>query len=163
MTATRSGEGPAEDRRRLAGFGGPLLGLLGIEFLLGMALALFTTLPSSSLPQLLASSPLLDVHLIVAALLIGFASNILRVSIRSGERGAVGFAALGLVSAVVAVGAGLSFVFGGQSPLASFAMSVGFVGMVVEAGYLLRLPALRSTAPGDASPRRGGAGAREAP
>jgi hypothetical protein len=125
------------DRARLARFGAPLLGLLGVEFLLGMTLDQFVSLPTGSPASILAASPVLDVHLVVGALLLGFAGNILRVSIRLQERRTVAFAAVGLLSAVLAVGAGFAFAFGGQTAIDSFAMSVGFLGMVVEAGYLL--------------------------
>jgi hypothetical protein len=123
---------------QLARFGPPLLGLLAIEFLLGMALNLFVTLPTGSPLHILESSPLLIVHAVVGVLLLGFASNIVRWSVRAGEGIAVAFSVLGLLSAVLAIGAGFAFAFGDQSAVASYSMSVGFVGLVVEAGYLLR-------------------------
>jgi hypothetical protein len=126
-----------DDRTRLARFGGPLLGLLGVEFLLGMGLDQFVSLPTGTPAQVLAGSPLLDVHLVVGALLLGFAANILRTSIRAHEPRTMVVASVGLVSAVVAVATGLAFAFAGQAAVDSYVMSVGFLGMVVEAGYLL--------------------------
>jgi hypothetical protein len=137
MSAGSTSPARAADRASLARFGGPLLGLLGVEFLLGMTLDQFVTLPTGSPAMLLATSPILDVHLVLGALLLGFAANILRVSVRVRERRTIAFSVLGLLSALLAVGTGLAFAFAGQAALDSYAMSVGFLGMVVEAGYLL--------------------------
>ena len=43
------------------------------------------------------------------------------------------------MSGVAAFLAGLSFAFGDPTSAASYAMSVGFAGLVAEAGYLLYL------------------------
>lgn len=137
MNARQGPVSLASDRVRLARFGAPLLGLLGVEFLLGMTLDQFVALPTGTWTAILAASPLLDLHLVLGVLLLGFAGNILRISTRMRERRAIAVAALGFLSAVIAVGAGLQFAFGGQAAIDSFAMSVGFLGMVVEAGYLL--------------------------
>jgi hypothetical protein len=122
---------------RLATLGVPMLGLLAVEFLLGMALALYVVLPSGSPLTILASSPLLWVHILVGFLLIGITANAFRWTLHGAPRAAQLMTALGLVSAVGAFLAGMAFAFGDQSATASYAMSVGFVGVLVDAGYLL--------------------------
>lgn len=141
---------PAPSRRRrspeetLAFLGIPLLVLLAIEFLLGMALALFVNLPAKPAIGVLLSSPWLILHVIVGVMILGITGNALRLSVRLRERRTALVTALGLLSAVVAIAAGLSFAFGGQDAGASFAMSVGFVGVLAEAGFLLIRPSISS-------------------
>jgi hypothetical protein len=129
---------------RLARLGPPFLGLVAIEFLLGMSLNLFVTLPSGSPEHILAASPVLDVHLLFGVLLLGIAANAVHLAAAARTRPAVLVTVLGLLSGLAAFGAGLSFAFGDQSAGASYAMSVGFVGLLLEAGYLLHI---RSTLP----------------
>lgn len=131
--ATRPGSG------RPVSLGAAMLGLLVLEFLLGMALALFVTLPSGSPLTILASSPLLAVHVVVGLALIAITANALRWTLGSASNTAKGVATLGLVSAVGAFLAGMAFAFGDQSAIASYAMSVGFAGVLLDAGYLLSL------------------------
>lgn len=139
--------GPA----RLAALGGPMLGLLIVEFLLGMALALFVTLPSGSPLTVLAASPLLWVHIVVGFLLIGIAGNALRWALTGAPRLARVITAIGFVSAVGAFLAGMAFAFGDQSPAASYTMSVGFAGVLADSGYLLaRGPQLVASGAGGA-------------
>jgi hypothetical protein len=123
---------------RLGFLGLPLVALLSVEFLLGMGLNLFVTLPGGAPLAILASSPTLVAHVIVAVLLLGLAANILRTALRDGQRRDVLVASLGLLSGAVAFGAGLSFTFAGGSDGVSYAMSAGFLGMVLEAAYFLR-------------------------
>jgi hypothetical protein len=127
----------ARKRALLAVLGIPYLALVLTEFLLGMGLALFVTLPAGSPVQILESAPLLDVHFAVGFLLLGIAARTLALSVTLRDRRAVGFTALGLVSGVGAFVAGLDFAFGGQSASASYVMSVGFVGLLTAAAYLL--------------------------
>lgn len=126
-------------RAGLARLGPPFLGLVTVEFLLGISLNLFVTLPSGSPATILASSPLLDVHLLVGLLLLGIATNAFRLSRRESGRAPAVVTGLGLLSGLGAFGAGLSFAFGSPSAVASFAMSAGFVGLMLEAAYLLSL------------------------
>ena len=132
MSASAPG-GPA----RLAALGGPMLGLLVVEFLLGMALALFVTLPSGGPLTVLAANPLLWVHIAVGFLLIGITANALRWALAGAPRTAQVITAIGFVSAVAAFLAGMAFTFGDQSAAASYAMSVGFAGVLADSGYLL--------------------------
>ena len=136
---------------RLRALGAPFLGLVVIEFLLGMSLNLLVTLPTGSPATILESSPLLDLHVVLGVLLLGISGNAVRLASRSGAPRAIGVTLLGLVSGFTAFGAGLAFAFGDQSPAASYAMSVGFVGLLITAGYLLSLRA----APNDVSSHRG--------
>lgn len=134
-----SGPSPAAPvARRISSLGAPMLGLLVVEFLLGMALALFVTLPSGGPVAVLEGAPLLWIHIAVGFLLIGISANALRWAIAAGEGTVRAVTALGLASAVGAFLAGMAFAFGDQSPVASYAMSVGFVGVLIDAGYLLQ-------------------------
>lgn len=143
---------PAPPRpSRLATLGGPMLGLVVVEFLLGEALALFGTLPTGSPVTILASSPLLWVHILVGFLVVGITANALRWALAGAPRSAKAVTALGFVSAIGAFLAGMAFAFGDQSPAASYAMSVGFVGVLIDAGYLLaRGPQLAASGVGPA-------------
>lgn len=129
--------GMAPDRTRLSYLGVPLLGLLAVQFLLGMDLNLYVTLPTGSPGAILESNLVLLLHVAVAVLLLGLGANIVRVAIRAGVRRDVAVSLLGLASLAVAFAAGLWFAFGTGGNAASFAMSGGFVGAVLEAGYLL--------------------------
>ncbi len=131
---------PDPDRlARLGQLGPPYLALVLIEFLLGMLLNLFAALPSGSPTSILAASPLLDVHVAIGVLLLGIGANSVRLASATRSRAALVVSSVGVVSGVGAVVAGMAFAFGSQSPLASFAMSVGFVGLLVAAGYLTNL------------------------
>lgn len=144
---------PAGPRSRLGSLGGPFLALVVLEFLLGMALNLFGSLPTGSPWAVLTSSPLLDVHLVVGFLLLGIAANAVRTSVLARLRGALIVTSLGFLFGLAAFFAGLSFAFGDPSSGASYAMSVGFAGLVVEAGYLLQLGTSRAADPASAGGR----------
>lgn len=142
-------------RAGLARLGPPFLGLVTVEFLLGISLNLFVALPTGSPTSVLAASPLLDVHLLVGLLLLGIATNVFRLALREKRRAPAVVTGLGLLSGLGAFAAGLSFAFGSPSAAASFAMSAGFVGLMLEAAYLLSLRRAVD------SPMRGGAPATE--
>ncbi len=160
MNARSRSPGSVADPERLARLGPPLLGLIVIEFLLGMAVNLFVTVPTGGGASVLGASAVLDAHLVVAVLLIGISANALRLGLRSGRRAAVALTVVGFLGAVGASLAGLA-VLGGSGPGASYAMSVGFAALLIEAGYLLRR-ALPSGAPSE-RPSAGAAGARMPP
>lgn len=126
-----------EADERLGRLGIPLLVLLSIELLLGMALNLFVSVPGGNPAGALAVSPVLDLHVVIGVLLLGLLSNILRWALRSRDRIAVGIAGAGAGSGAVAFAAGLLFTFGSQSAGASYGMTVGFVGLMLEAAYLM--------------------------
>jgi hypothetical protein len=118
----------------------PLLALLAVEFLLGMALNLFIAVPPGSPASILESSPWLDVHIAVGLMLLGLLGRIVALGARQRDPSTTIAGAIGLASGVGAFLAGLSFAFGGGSPAASFVMSVGFAGLLVSAAILLRPP-----------------------
>jgi hypothetical protein len=124
-------------RTGLAALGPPFLGLVAIEFLLGMALNLYVALPSGSPLHILEAAPLLDVHFLFGVLLLGVSARAVGLAVRAADRPALAFTALGLLSGVAAFLAGLEFAFGGGSASASYIMSLGFVGLLITAGFLL--------------------------
>lgn len=120
--------------------GAPLwmLGLLGVQFLLGMGVNFYVALPSGGMTEMMNSgpSPLLVVHMMLGMALGAGALLTLWFARQHGRRP--------IVCAVVAlggvVGAGISgmvFVTGGHSDVASFLMSGGF--LVAVAGYVAEL------------------------
>ncbi len=139
MTAALLPGGTPDRLLRLQALGFPFLGLLAVEFLLGMLLNLLVPLPSGSPSSILQASPLLDIHVVFGLLLLGISVNALRLAAGARHLRATVFTGLGMASGVAAFAAGLDFAFGGQSAGASYAMSVGFIGLLLEAGYLLHL------------------------
>jgi hypothetical protein len=115
----------------------PLLVMLAVEFLLGMTLNLFVTIPAHAPPSILVTTPILLVHVLVGLLLIGTSARAVLLSRQANDRQAFRVSIFTLGSILVAFAAGLSFVFGPASPFASFAMSVGFTGAFLGAGLLL--------------------------
>jgi hypothetical protein len=112
--------------------------LLAIEFLLGMVLALFVTLPTNpGVVAVLTSTPVLDLHIVVALLLIGISVRAVALARGVPDRLPMAAASIALLSSIVATGAGWEFAFHGQNPDASFVMAVGFLGVLVGA-FLLR-------------------------
>lgn len=139
MTAVEP-PGRAPDRRAratLASLAGPIFGLLSIEFIFGMALALYLPPASSGGASIVTSSPVLALHILVAVFLVGITSRALVLALRLGDRRASAAAGLGVLSSLGAFLAGLWFTFGGQTPNASFAMALGFLGVTVAAALLL--------------------------
>jgi hypothetical protein len=154
----RIGEGPASRRDvtldRLAI--GMFL-LLAVEFVLGMILALFASLPTgASTVTLLSSAPVLDLHIVLAVLIIGISARALVLAFRAPGSLARWASGLALGSALVATFAGVAFAFGGQDPSASMVMAVGFLGILLGAfllrGYATATPQLHGP---DVPPTRG--------
>jgi hypothetical protein len=111
-----------------------MLLLLSIEFVLGMALGLFVSLPSGGgVVAILGSYPVLDLHILIALFIIGISARALALSRGEPGRGALYASTLALLSALVATIAGWEFAFRGQSPDASFIMAMGFLGVLVGA------------------------------
>ncbi|MCI4325067.1 MAG: hypothetical protein L3K00_04180 [Thermoplasmata archaeon] len=112
--------------------------LLAIEFVLGMALALLVGLPTGAgVVSVLASAPVLDLHIVVALLLVGISLRALALARADPDRWAWVAAGVALGSALLATGAGWTFAFDGQAPVASLVMAVGFLGVLFGA-FLLR-------------------------
>lgn len=120
--------------------------LLAIEFLLGMALALFVSLPmGAGVVAVLTSSPVLDLHILLAVFLIGISARATALARGRSERTLLSASGLALASSLVATAAGWSFAFDGQAPVASFVMSLGFLGVLLGAFVLHRHPGDRET------------------
>jgi hypothetical protein len=136
MMATKANG--ADPVARLGVLGIPFAILLAIEFLLGMTLNLFVALPSGGgAGSILVSDPILVLHLLVGLLPLGLTGRALAMALRLHRPRLVAVTALGLISVVVAFLSGLSFMLGGQSAGASFAMSAGFAGAFLAAALLL--------------------------
>jgi hypothetical protein len=148
---------PGDPLLRLGALGLPFLGLVAIEFLLGISLNLFVSLPTGSPPAILESSPVLDVHVAFGLFLLGIATNALLLAAAAKRPRAILVTSLGLVAGVGAFGAGVAFAFGDPSAVASYVMSLGFVGLLFEAGYLLSLRPLGSALQSARSSSLGGA------
>jgi hypothetical protein len=142
--------------RRAGQLGPAFLGLVVLEFLLGMSLNLFVSLPTGTPAQILAASPVLDAHVVFGVLLLGISANALRFAAGARSARAALVTGLGLASGILAFGAGLAFAFGSPTATASYAMSVGFVGLLIEAGYLLSLRAEPARQLAVAAPAPGG-------
>ncbi|MCI4345426.1 MAG: hypothetical protein L3K07_01530 [Thermoplasmata archaeon] len=132
------GEAPEQRRgTHVRTLGIPLLILLAAEFLLGMALNLFGSLPGGSALTVLESSPILVLHIILGVLLVGTSARVLALGRRLRDRRATASGALALLSSLLAFLAGMAFTFNGGSAAASYLMSVGFTGVLVGAALLL--------------------------
>jgi hypothetical protein len=112
-------------------------GLLGPQFVLGMILNLFVTLPSDgSLSGISASSlTVLVLHIILAFVIVAVAIAMIVISVRTGSRAAVSG------SLIVALGVITSFVSGrvflsGQDNIDSLIMAMGFLVATVGAGMI---------------------------
>ncbi len=123
----------------------PMVILLAVEFLLGMALNLFVAVGNGSAVAVLSSNPVLVAHVVVALLLLGLSGRAVVGSFRYPVRSLRVGAALALVSSVAATLAGSSFTFGGQNGWASYGMSVAFLGVLMGA-FLLLGPVARAEA-----------------
>lgn len=121
-----------------------MLALLGVQFLVGMGVNFYVELPSGGMTEMMNSggpSPLLMVHMMLGMTLGLGALLTLWLAPRYGRWPTV-CAAVALGGIVGAGVAGMVFVAGGQSDVASFLMAAGFLAAV--AGYVAEL--LTSTA-----------------
>jgi uncharacterized membrane protein len=114
--------------------------LLAVEFVLGMTLGLFATFsPNSSVVAILTSNPVLDLHILLALLIIGIAIRAMTLARGEHDRTPLFASALALVSAIIATISGWAFTFDGQNSGASFVMALGFLGVLAGA-FILRGP-----------------------
>lgn len=124
-----------------------MLGLLGAQFLLGMAVNLFVQLPPSgeAMATMMSGNPLIPLHMMLG-ILLGAGAVLAVVLARAGGTAVIGCAALALGGIVVAGSGGLTFLFGSYDNTFSFLMSVGFLvavgGYVGEFAYLRRSSAI---------------------
>ena len=123
-----------------------MLGLLGVQFLLGMAVNLYVQLPPGGMTQMMRGSgpsPLLMIHMMLGMTLGAGALLTLWHSLRSGRR-STWCATVGLGGVLLAGIAGMLFLMGGQSNGASYLMAVGL--LVAAGGYLAELVTVTGSA-----------------
>lgn len=115
-----------------------MLGLLAIQFLLGMGVNLYVTLPSTgfTMAEMMYSGPLVMVHMILGMLLVVVAVFAIVIAREYGQW-AIVCAFISLGGILVAGVGGMIFLMGGQSNGASFLMAVGF--LVAVGGYVVEL------------------------
>lgn len=119
-----------------------MLGLLAVQFLLGMALNLYVTIPSfdSGMTAMMRTGPLLMVHMMLGMVLAGGALLALAMALPQGRQ-AVGCAATALGGIFVAGLGGVLFLMDGQDNGNSYLMAVGF--LVAVGGYIAEIVILR--------------------
>lgn len=104
--------------------------LLGIQFLLGMYLNLYVTLPvgTHTFASYITASPVIAAHVIVAFLIVilNFSAFFLAISARIGNMYILSVL-LSLVSVVVAGISGMIFLMGGDNNAFSFIMAFFFI------------------------------------
>jgi heme A synthase len=103
---------PQTNRVRMASLGA--LTMLIIQFILGTAYAIYGTAPASGKPIGMFSSPLLDVHVIMAILLIISAVMLVVRAIQAKVTPLIVTSALGLLAILGAFGAGSGFIRSGS-------------------------------------------------
>ncbi|MHB8351498.1 MAG: hypothetical protein ACYDFT_02220 [Thermoplasmata archaeon] len=114
-----------------------MLGLLGLQFLIGMYLNLFpaswssTGRPAPTLPTLFGPSssdvPVLVLHGVLGAALFLLAMYLVYLFIGNGRRSWLGGCITGLFATLLAGIGGAGFLDGGNAPADSFLMAVGFL------------------------------------
>lgn len=139
MSTAHDVQQPARDGRpanTAASLG--MLGLLAVQFLLGMAVNLYITLPSTGfgMAEMMGGGPLVMVHMMLGIILVVGALLAFATALPCGKW-AVVCAAIALLGIVVAGIGGLTFLMGGQSNGASLLMAVGF--LVAVGGYVAEL------------------------
>ncbi len=104
--------------------------VLSLEYILGMATALFVTFPSDDSAKILwkfaGSQLLLALHMIVGMLLLVFSIAILGVAVKQKTKKWIFFGVVGIVSILAATATGSQFV-STQNAMQSFLMSVFFM------------------------------------
>ena len=130
MQRSQSGYNPAYVVASLV-----MVGVLGVQFLSGMALNLYVTISSNvgRMAQMMDSGPLLMFHMMLGGILVVGALFVVVMATPYG-RWAIGCAAIALVGTLIAALAGLTFFTSGQGNDASYIMAVGFACAV--SGYV---------------------------
>ena len=115
-----------------------MLGLLTVQFLIGMAVNLYVTLPSanSGMAGMMRGGPLVMIHMMLGIILILGALVAFVTSLPYG-RWAIVCAAISLGGMILAGVGGITFLMGGESNSASFLMAIGF--LVAVGGYVADL------------------------
>lgn len=130
---------------RIVRWTGVLLGLQILQNLIGMALNLYVTVPTSpTFAEVFLSIPVLSFHILNGFLVVALAAVLLVLVRRVAVAGVTGWAVVLLVGVVVALQEGFAFVFT-QDNAYSYGMEVGFlVAVAASAGVLYRVTAARS-------------------
>ena len=119
-----------------------LLGLLGVQFLLGMAINLFVHIwpAGAGMAEMMGNGPLVGIHMMLGMILV--AGGVLGVATAlPNGRQATACAVVALGGILVAGLGGLAFLMGGQSNGASYLMAVGF--LVAVGGYVAEVVTVR--------------------
>ncbi len=117
-----------------------MLGLLAVQFLLGIAINLYVQISSAGfgMTEMMRSGPLVMVHMMLGMMLALGAMVAVGVALPYGKR-AAGCAAAALGGILVAGLGGLLFLMDGQSNGASYLMAVGF--LIAIGGYVAQIVA----------------------
>ena len=115
-----------------------MLGLLAVQFLLGMAVNLYITLPPTGfrMTEMMGGGPLVMVHMMLGIILVVGALLAFATALPCGKWPVV-CAVIALCGILVAGIGGLAFLMGGQSNGASLLMAIGF--LVAVGGYVADL------------------------
>ncbi|HKV90332.1 MAG TPA: hypothetical protein VJQ43_03940 [Thermoplasmata archaeon] len=130
----------SNDRARLRGLAGSLLGALILENLLGIFANLYLQLPSgNAIGAIFTSYPVLAVHVVLGLLMLALGLGIVLVAHRTGFRQVRNLAVAEVVFLALAIQEGFAFAATGDNAF-SFGMEVGFVlSFAAVAGMLYRL------------------------
>ena len=134
---------PDRSRGRLADVAVPLvpLGLLGVQFLLGMAVNLFVHLSpaGAGMAEMMGNGPLVGLHMMLGIILAAVGVLGIATALPNGRQ-ATACAVVALGGILAAGLGGLAFLMGGQSNGASYLMAVGF--LVAVGGYVAEVVTL---------------------
>ena len=135
---------PSRSKGQLADVAVPLglLGLLGVQFLLGMAANLFVRLPPAGvgMAEMMGNGQLVGLHMMLGMILAVGGVLGVATALPNGRR-ATACAVVALAGILVAGLGGLAFLMGGQSNGASYLMAVGF--LVAVGGYVAEVVTVR--------------------
>lgn len=132
----------------LARLTGIVLRMLATEFLLGMILNLYVTLPFPTPLDLVAIAGIavLVVHILLAVALVVAGVRMVMLARRTRDRLALAASAVTATGVVLAFVAGVAFTGGTQSDAASLLMTLGFFVAMMAASVLLGRSAMMVSA-----------------
>ena len=144
MRPVAPGARPDQSKGQLSGIAVPLglLGFLGVQFLLGMAINLFVQLSPSGavMTEMMGNGLLVGIHMMLGIILV--AGGVLGVATAlPNGRQPTACAVVALVGILTAGLGGVAFLMGGQSNDASYLMAIGF--LVAVGGYIAEIVAVR--------------------
>ena len=140
----KPGRRPGRSKGRPAQVAIPLglLGLLGVQFLLGMAVNLFVHLSptGAGMAEMMGNGPLVGLHMMLGLILVAGAVLGVATALPNGRQ-ATACAVVALGGILVAGLGGLAFLMGGQRNGASYLMAFGF--LVAVGGYVAEVVTVR--------------------